>query len=381
MKSKTSLVVAKAPRILLEIRRMIEAARHRVAMAANLTMVNLYWNIGRVITQDIQRNEKRAGYGDQLVEDLSKRLTGDYGQGFSARNLWDMKRFFSEFTILQALPAEFPLSKTEHPPGEGTRIPQALPAESSESIPIDFEKHHHLGWTHYRILMGVNDVQRRVFYFEQAAMQRWATRELRRRIEGALFERIALSRNTRKLVTLEKKKWPPEAVRYEDVFKDPYVLDFLGLKGAYSEKDLEAAVIRNLEQFLSELGSDFCFVGRQYVMRIDDTDYFLDLLFFHRGLRCLVAIDLKLGTFSAADKGQMDLYLAWLKEHEWREEENEPVGLILCTSKKRQHVELLLRHGPHKMQVSEYLTKLPSKKLLEDRLRLYSKLLDNEKEN
>jgi predicted nuclease of restriction endonuclease-like (RecB) superfamily len=206
-------------------------------------------------------------------------------------------------------------------------------------------------------------------------------RELQRRIEGALFERVALSRDTRRLVTPEKKKGLPETLLYEDVFKDPYVLDFLGLKGAYSEKNLEAAVIRNLEQFLSELGSDFCFVGRQYAMRIDDTDYFLDLLFFHRGLRCLVAIDLKLGTFTAADKGQMDLYLAWLKQYECREGENEPLGLILCTSKKRQHVELLLRHGPHKMQVSEYLTKLPSKKLLEDRLRLYSQLLDTQEES
>ena len=168
---------------------------------------------------------------------------------------------------------------------------------------------------HYRLLLSQADVRKRSFYFEQAASQRWSVRELRRRIEGALFERVTLSRDTRRLVTLEKKKGLPGAVRYEDVFKDPYVLDFLGLKGAYSEKDLEAAVIRNLEQFLSELGSDFCFVGRQYVMRIDDTDYFLDLLFFRRGLRCLVAIDLKLGTFSAADKGQMDLYLAWLKEH------------------------------------------------------------------
>jgi len=190
-----------------------------------------------------------------------------------------------------------------------------------------------------------------------------------------LFERVALSRSTRKLVALEKKKGPPEVVRYEDIFKDPYLLDFLGLKGAYSEKDLEAAIIRNLEQFLEELGSDFCFIGRQYPMRIDDVDYFLDLLFFHRGLRCLIAIDLKLGTFTAADKGQMDLYLSWLKEHEWREEENEPIGLILCSSKKKQHVELLLRHGPHKMQVSEYLTKLPDKKLLEERLAIYSKLL------
>jgi predicted nuclease of restriction endonuclease-like (RecB) superfamily len=187
---------------------------------------------------------------------------------------------------------------------------------------------------------------------------------------------VALSGSTRKLVTLEKQKGPPEIVSYEDIFKDPYILDFLGLKGAYSEKDLEAAIIHNLGQFLTELGSDFCFVGRQYSMRIDDVDYYLDLLFFHRGLHCLIAIDLKLGTFTAADKGQMDLYLAWLKEHEWRRGENEPLGLILCSSKKKQHVELLLRHGPHKMQVSEYLTKLPDKKLLEERLAIYSKLLE-----
>jgi hypothetical protein len=153
------------------------------------------------------------------------------------------------------------------------------------------------------------------------------------------------------------------------------VLDFLGLKGAYSEKDLEAAIVRNLEQFLTEFGTDFCFIARQYAMRIDEDDYFLDLLFYHRGLRCLVAIDLKIGTFTAADKGQMDLYLAWLKEHDWRTGENEPVGLVLCTSARRQHVELLLRHGPHRMKVAEYQTHLPDKRLLEGRLKMYSKLL------
>jgi predicted nuclease of restriction endonuclease-like (RecB) superfamily len=380
VKSKTSLVVAKAPRILPEIRRMIEAARHRVATAANLTMVNLYWNIGRVITQDIQRNEKRAEYGSQLLERLAEYLTKEYGRGFSKVNLQDMRRFYEHFQIdqtvsdLLALPGKNQTASDQSSPLNTG----ALLGRSTERLPIDFRKHFTIGWSHYRLLLSQADARKRSFYFEQAASQRWSVRELHRRIEEALFERIALSRDTRRLVTLEKKKGPPEEVRYEDVFKDPYVLDFLGLKGAYSEKDLEAAVIRNLEQFLSELGSDFCFVGRQYAMRIDDTDYFLDLLFFHRGLRCLVAIDLKLGTFSAADKGQMDLYLAWLKQHDWREGENEPVGLILCTSKKRQHVELLLRHGPHKMQVSEYLTKLPSKKLLEDRLRLYSQLLNTQ---
>ena len=392
------------PTILPEIRSLIEISRHHAAVTANLALVNLYWNIGRIITQDIQKNEKRAGYGEQLLNNLAKELIKDYGQGYSAHNLRDMRRFFESFAIWQAVPAKLPKGKiqqavpakssncgilqplTAESLGKSIRqtvsdqfrngqILQAASVESPDRILIDFGKHFHLGWTHYRILLGIENIQRRQFYFDQVSSQRWSTRELERQINGALFERVALSRSTRKLVALEKKKGPSEVVRYEDIFKDPYLLDFLGLKGAYSEKDLEAAIIRNLEQFLTELGSDFCFIGRQYPMRIDDVDYFLDLLFFHRGLRCLVAIDLKLGTFSAADKGQMDLYLAWLKEHEWREGENEPVGLILCSSKKKQHVELLLRHGPHKMQVSEYLTKLPDKKLLEERLAMYSKLL------
>ena len=354
------------PAILPEIRSLIEMSRHHAAVTANLALVNLYWNIGRITTQDIQKNEKRAGYGEQLLESLAKLLTQEYGRGYSVSNLNDMRRFYEDFQILQALPVE----------SSNIAIRQAMPAESSGRILIDFSKHFQLGWTHYRILLGIEDIRKRQFYFDQVSSQRWSTRELERQINGALFERVALSRSTRKLVALEKKKGPPGVVRYEDIFKDPYLLDFLGLKGAYSEKDLEAAIIRNLEQFLEELGSDFCFIGRQYPMRIDDVDYFLDLLFFHRGLRCLVAIDLKLGIFSAADKGQMDLYLSWLKEHDWREEENEPIGLILCSSKKKQHVELLLLHGPHKMQVSEYLTKLPDKKLLEERLAMYSKLLD-----
>jgi len=367
------------PTILPEIRSLIEMSRHHAAVTANLALVNLYWNIGRIITQDIQKNEKRAGYGEQLVEEVARVLTQEYGQGYSARNLWDMKRFYSEFQILQPLPAESHSEQIRQMVSNKTethRILQALPAESGSPITIDLGKHFYLGWTHYRALLGIEDVRKRQFYFDQVSSQRWSTRELERQINGALFERVALSRSTRKLLALEKKKGPPEVVRYEDIFKDPYLLDFLGLKGAYSEKDLEAAIIHNLEQFLTELGSDFCFIGRQYSMRIDDVDYYLDLLFFHRGLQCLVAIDLKLGTFCAADKGQMDLYLSWLKQHEWRAEENEPVGLILCSSKKKQHVELLLRHGPHKMQVSEYLTKLPDKRLFEDRLKLYSRLLD-----
>ena len=368
------------PSILPEIRSMIDQSRRHVATTADLTLVNLYWNIGRVITQDLQRNAKRAGYGEQLLESLAEALTQEYGKGYSRANLQDMRRFFDAFEICQTLSSESEGAKicqTLSSKSTDGRILQTVSAESSKRIRIDFDKHFRLGWSHYRLLLGQSDPLKRQFYFDQAATQRWSVRAFQRQIEGALFERVALSRNTRKLAAIEKKKGSEEVVRYEDIFKDPYLLDFLGLKGAYSEKDLEAAIIHNLEQFLTELGSDFCFIGRQYSMRIDDVDYFLDLLFFHRGLRCLVAIELKLGTFTAADKGQMDLYLSWLKKYECRQGENEPVGLILCSSKKRQHVELLLSHGPHKMQVSEYLTKLPPKEILEDRLKLYSKLLEH----
>lgn len=375
---KTPIKTPPFPKVLPEIRSLIETSRRHVATTANLVLVNLYWNIGRVITQDIQNNEKRAGYGKQLIQELSEVLRKEYGKGFTRVNLQDMRRFFESFSICQALPDKSEAQgKSQAVPDKFafSSIFQAVPVESKGPLPIDFRSHSHLGWTHYRILLGIKDNIKRNFYFEQAAHERWSTRELLRKIDGALFERVALSRDTKGLVALEKKKGTPEVTAYEDIFKDPYLLDFLGLKGAYLEKDMEAAIIHNLEQFLSELGSVFCFMARQYPMRIDDVDYYLDLLFYHRGLRCLVAIDLKLGTFSAADKGQMDLYLAWLKENELREEENEPVGLILCSSKKRQHVEMLIRHGPHKIQVSEYITKLPSKKVLEERLKIYSKLL------
>jgi len=360
----SSVIVVR--KVATEIRDLIESARAHVSVTANLAMVSLYWNIGRIITQDIQESEKRAEYGTTLLKELARVLTEEYGAGYSRANLQDMRRFFELFGICQPLASKFAEAEICQPPAN----------ESSSGRPvIDFHKHFRLGWTHYRMLLGISDPIQRRFYFEQAANQRWSKREFRRQIDRGLFERVTLSRDTPRLVAQEKQAEPAEVVRYEDIFKDPYVLDFLGLKGAYSEKDLEASIVRNLEQFLTELGTDFCFIARQYAMRVDEDDYFLDLLFYHRGLRCLVAIDLKIGTFTAADKGQMDLYLAWLKEHDWRAGENEPVGLVLCTSARRQHVELLLRHGPHKMKVAEYKTHLPDKRLLEGRLKMYSKLL------
>ncbi len=367
--------------MLPEIRSLIEEARHRAVTAANLSMVTLYWNIGRVITTELQNTPGRAGYGEALLARLGDRLKTEYGRGFSRANLQDMRRFHDVFEIRQPVASKSELLAIRQPAAGKSLSPafrQPAAAESGERLLVDFAKHYHLGWTHYRMLLGIGDVRQRRFYFEQACHQRWSKRELQRQIAGALFERVALSSDTRALIKLEKQKGPPEVAHYREAFKDPYLLDFLGLTGAYSEKDLEAAIISNLQQFLTELGSEFCFIRRQYPMRVDDEDYFLDLLFYHRGLRCLVAVDLKIGAFVTADKGQMDLYLSWLKRHEWRAGENEPVGLILCTSKKRQHVELLLAHGPHKMQVSEYLTKLPDKKVLEERLKLYGRLLEEE---
>jgi len=383
--------------VLPEIRSLIESSRYRVAASANLELVSLHWNIGRIITQKIWSERTLSGYASALIEAVAEHLT-HYGRGFSISNLWDMKRFFEAFEILQTVsgvsepktlqtvsgvPDEHPPPKVKRRNISSAAIPQALSgglahATSSNRIEIDFAKHHQIGWSHYVQLMGESDPQRRRFYFDQTADLRWSTRELRRQIQSALFERVALSKDTKKLMAIAKTKPRHEVVRYDDIFKDPYVLDFLELEGAYSEKDLEGKITHNLQKFLSELGNDFCFIASQFRMRIDADDYFLDLLFYHRGLRCMVAIDLKIGAFTAADKGQMDLYLSWLKKHEWRDGENEPVGLILCTSKKKQHVELLLANGSHKMQVSEYLTKLPDKKILKERLRYYSQLLEKQ---
>ena len=269
-------------RVLPQIQSLIGASRQHVVFTANLTLVWLYWHVGRIITEDIQTNQKRVGYGEQLFRGLTKVLIREYGSGYSHSNLKDMRRFFEAFEISQPVAVK----------SSATKILPPRVAQSEHRLTIDFAKHCHLGWTHYRTLLGVEADLKRAFYFEQAASQRWATRELQRQIERALFERVALARATRALVRLEKQRGPVEIVRYEDAFKDPYLLDFPGLKDAYSEKDLAAAIIANLQQFRTELGSDFGFIRRQYPLRIGGDDYWLDLLFHHRGLRCLVAIDL-----------------------------------------------------------------------------------------
>ena len=307
-------------RVLPRIQSLIEASRQHVVSTANLTLVWLTGMSG-ASSQDIQQNQKRAGW--RAVAGGSRGQAHQHvWAGFSRPNLQDMRRFFEGFEIcsaapsksfaaqiLQALPVEFLPDIRQALPAKssakaicsavpskssGTEILPAAMAESEDRPVIDFSRHHRLGWTHYRILLGVEAGLKRGFYFEQAAQQRWATRELQRQIDRALFERVALSRDTRALVRLEKKSGPVETVRYEDAFKDPYLLDFLGLKGSYSERTLNppssptsTVPHRTRQRFL--------FRGPAVRHADDDDDYWLDLLFFHRRLRCLVAIDLKIG--------------------------------------------------------------------------------------
>lgn len=326
---------ATSPKVLLaDVREMILTTREGVARAVNSSLAMLYWQVGRRIHQDIL-NAKRADYGERIVVSLSRQLEAEFGRGFSEKTLRHMVRFAEVFP--------------------DSKIVSSLMRQ--------------LGWTHLLSIIYLDDALKRDFYAEMCRVEGWSTRTLRKKIGSMLFERTAISKKPDKLIRKELK-----ALRDEDkltpdlVFRDPYVLDFLNLKDTYGEKDVETAILREIESFILELGAGFCFVARQKRMQIDDRDYALDLLFYHRKLRRLVAIDLKLDEFEAADKGQMELYLNWLKKHEQAADEESPIGIILCAGKQQEHVELLEmnRSGIH---VASYVTKLIPKKRLEQKLR------------
>jgi predicted nuclease of restriction endonuclease-like (RecB) superfamily len=320
-------------KLIADLRTLIEESRQGVAQAVNTALVWLYWNIGKRIREDILK-QKRAEYGEQIVSAVSRQLSAEYGQGFAEKSLRHMIRFAEVF-----------------PEGQ---IVSALGRQ--------------LTWTHCRMLIYLDDPLKRDFYAEMCRVERWSTRTLQQKINGMLFERTALSKKPEKLARQELAALRDEERLTPDlVFRDPYFLDFLGLKDAYSEKDLEAAILRELEAFILELGVGFAFVDRQKRITVDGVDYFLDLLFYHRKLRRLVAIDLKLGKFQAADKGQMELYLRWLERHAREPGEEMPLGLILCADKSDEHVELL-RLAETGIRVAAYLTELPPRKLLQKKL-------------
>ena len=323
-----------ADRLLGDVRALIEAAREQTARAVNSALVSLYWHIGTRIRQDILR-EKRAGYGEEIVVTLSRQLTAEFGRGYTEKGLRRMIQFAESF-----------------PDGE---IVAALSRE--------------LSWSHFVELIPLEDRLKRDFYAEMCRVERWSVRTLRHKVAHLLYERTALSKKPDEVIARDIA-----ALRDEDritpdlVFRDPYFLDFLGLTaGTYSEKDVEAAILRELEAFILELGTDFAFVARQKRISVDSVDYYLDLLFYHRRLRRLVAVELKIEKFEAAHKGQMELYLRWLEKYEMEPGEEPPIGLILCADKRDEQIELL-QLDQSGIRVASYLTALPPKKLLERKL-------------
>ena len=290
-----------------EICSLIEEPRHAVASTVNTGMTMLYWQIGKRINEEILKNE-RAEYGKEIVVSLARQLALEYGNNFSEKNLRRMIQF-------------------------------AVVYPSSEFV---VSLIRHLSWTHLIALIPLKEPLQREFYAEMCRVERWSVRALRKKIDSLLYERTAISKKPEKLAKQELAELrADDKVSPDLVFRDPYVLDFLNLKDTYSESDLESAILRELESFLLELGAGITFVARQKRMSIDNEDFYLDLLFFHRKLKRLVAVELKLGKFKAAYKGQMELYLRWLKKHEKEEDENDPLGLILCAEGSHEQIELL----------------------------------------
>ncbi len=316
-----------------DIRQLIEAARQRTSAAVNAELTLLYWRVGRRIGQEVLGDE-RAEYGKQVVSSLSRQLTAEYGGGWSEQQLRHCLRLgeiFPDEQILYAVRRE-------------------------------------LSWTHLRTLIYVDDPLKREFYMEMSRLEGWSSRRLRERMDSMLFERSAISRQPEETIGHELERLRATGQPSSDLlFKDPYVLDFLGLNDRYLEKDLEDAVLRELEQFLLELGAGFTFVARQKRIQIDDNDFYIDLLLYNRKLKRLVAVDFKLGSFRAEYKGQMELYLRWLSRHDQEAGEDPPLGIVLCAGKKQEQIELLEldKSGIH---VAEYLTVLPPRETLEARL-------------
>lgn len=296
------------PEFINSIIELIDQSRHVVAKTVNQELTLLYWKIGKTINKEILKNE-RADYGKNLILDLSKELSKRYGTGFNKRNLHSfikLSSIFQESSIVYAVSAQ-------------------------------------LSWTHLRTIIYIENNIKREFYIQMCSHERWSVRTLQDRINSMLFERTAISKKPEQTIINELELLKNEKQISADLtFRDPYFLDFLGLHNSYSEKDLESSILAQLQNFITELGSEFAFLSRQKRIIIDNEDFYIDLLFYHRGLRRLVAIDLKLGKFKASYKGQMELYLRWLEKNEQKEGENKPIGLILCSEKSPEQINYLM---------------------------------------
>lgn len=316
-----------------QITQLIDSTSGYVAKAINKGMVLLYWQIGRTIQEEVVKHEK-AEYGEHLVKNLGEQLTLTYGRGYSHRNLWRMLNFYKSF-------------------------PETEIVTTLSSL---------LSWSHIVEILKIKDDLKREFYMTLCVNEGWSVRELSGRINSMLFERSALSKKPEDTIYNDLKMLREQKTMSVDLFlKDPYMLDFLGLKETYSEQDLENAILIELQQFILEFGSDFAFMARQKRITIDQDDYYIDLLFYHRKLKRLVAIELKIGKFKPEHKSQLELYLRWLDKYERQEGENQPIGLLLCSEKNDKMIELLEldKSGIH---VATYLTELPPIELFKQKL-------------
>ena len=329
-------VASATPQSLInDLRQIVEQARIRVATTVNSELTMMYWHIGERINREVLGN-KRADYGKQIVATVSQQLQAEYGtKGFEERTIRRMMQFAQTFPDVQIV----------------------SPLVSK------------LSWSHFLIVMSIKDELKREFYVTMAASERWSKRTLQEKIDGMLYERTAISGKPEEMIRQELSQLRDDNVLSPDlVFKSPYFLEFTGLKGMYSEKSLEDSLVAHLEQFILELGNGFTFVDRQKRMIIDGEDFYLDLLFYHRRLHRLIAIDLKLGKFKAQYKGQMELYLRWLEKYEMEAGEETPLGLLLCTEGGDEQIELL-QLDKSGIKVAQYMTELPPKELLQQQLK------------
>ena len=392
---------------------LLETARHSAARVVNSLMTATYWEVGRRIVEFEQGGKKRAGYGGELLKRLAEDLTPRFGQGFSRPNLQrfrELYRLYPQERICSTVSSISPpsirstvssnLSGKEIGPtasgfSEDGKILPTPSGESSALVPIlqtlsaksetasrklnlvEVAKAFPLPWSHYVRLLSARSDEARAFYEAEALRGGWSVRQLDRQMNALFYERAALSKNKTAMLKKGAKAEPGEALTAAEAIRDPLVLEFLNLRDEYSETELEAALVRHLETFLLELGSDFTFVGRQRRLRIDDEWYRVDLLFFHRRLRCLVVVDLKLGKFTHADAGQMHLYLNYAKEHWTHPDENPPVGLILCSSAGENLVRYTLDALPNKVLAREYRLALPDEKRLAQELQAARKKLES----
>ena len=360
-----------------DITKLLEHARRASARSVNAIMTATYWKIGRRIVEFEQKGSERADYGEELLIRLSRDLTRRFGRGFAKSNLYQIRGFYLAYSnIFQTPSGKF-----------GMAFDSAIiqtPSGKLQTPPAKAEIHEIAGcfplsWSAYVRLLSVKNEQARHFYETEALRCGWTVRQLDRQINSQFYERSALSENKASMLAKGRQAQLDDAVTPEEEIKDPYVLEFLGLKDEYLESDLEEALIRHLETFLLELGGDFCFIGRQKRLRIGDEWYRVDLVFFQRRLRCLVLIDLKLGRFTHADAGQMHVYLNYAREHWMQPEENPPVGLILCAQKDSALARYALEGLPNKVMAAEYRTVLPDEKLIAGELERTRKMLESRK--